>query len=84
MCHWVLFSAGGVWGGRSCMPWLVWRSHDGVHAVMIAQCAVRCGTSCGRAGLVCLYSTCECAMWCAWLAVGLVARVCVRACVLVV
>ena len=72
MCDWVRFSVGGVWGGRSCMPCCAWRARSGV---MLAQCAVRewlvlCGTSCWRAGLVCLYSACECAMCVAWV-VGL-------------
>ncbi len=40
MCDWVRFSVGGVWGGRSCVPCCAWRARGGVHAVMIAQCAV--------------------------------------------
>ncbi len=64
MCDWVRFSVGGVWGGRSCVPCCAWRARGGVHAVVIAQCAVFAAvwTSCGRAGLVCLYAACECAM----------------------
>jgi hypothetical protein len=37
---WVRFSVGSVWGGRTCVPCCVLRARGGVHAVMIAQCAV--------------------------------------------
>jgi hypothetical protein len=40
VCDWVLFSVGGEWGGRSCVPCCVWRACGGVRAVMFAQCAV--------------------------------------------
>jgi hypothetical protein len=65
---WVRFSVGGVWGGRSCVPSCVWRARSGVHAWCLrsVQWLVLCGTSCRRAGLVCLYAACECAMCVAW------------------
>ncbi len=40
MCDWVCFSVGGVWGGRSCVPYCVCHARGGVHAVMLVQCAV--------------------------------------------
>jgi hypothetical protein len=40
VCDWVRFSVGGVWGGRSCVPWCLWRARSGVLAVMLAHCAV--------------------------------------------
>ncbi len=61
MCDWVLFSVGGVWGGRSCVPCCVWRARGGVHAVMIAQCAVVAAVrnvvrACGTCVSVCCVS----------------------------
>jgi hypothetical protein len=50
------------------VPSCMWRERSGVRVVITSQCAwlVLYGTSRGRAGLVCLYSACECTVCVAW------------------
>ncbi len=63
----------GVWGGQSCVPCCVWCASGGMHAVMIAQCAVVAAVqdvvlACGGCVFVCCVRVCDVwgvACWCA-------------------
>jgi hypothetical protein len=79
VCDWVWFSVGGVWGGRSCVPYCVWRARSGVHAVMIVQCAVVGAVrgvvrACGACVFVCCVRVCDVRCAACWRALFCVTR----------